>query len=364
MNRNEKILKHINKDGQGVEIGPCANPIAPKKAGFKVHVIDHASREQLIAKYNGHGVNVNNIEEVDFVWQGESYAELTGKNKYYDWIIASHVIEHTPDIIKFINDCDAILKDDGVLSLAIPDKRYCFDHYRAISGISKAIDTYLSQATFHSPGTVVDHLLNVVSKSGKIAWDSQTNGESKLIHSLADARQAMNNLLQKNVYVDVHGWCFVPHSFRLMIHDLFHLGLISLQEVDFYPTFGCEFYMTLGRKGKGTNLSRLEMLEAIKVELSEAKTRESNDLWKNLWKKRPSELEPISQQLQRELAQNQIQLQENQAELASLQAELASLRAQLQASQEMIAAMKTSKFWKLWTTWFKIKKVLGLTANE
>lgn len=353
MNRNEKILKHINKNGQGIEIGLCANPIAPKKAGFNVHVIDHASREQLIAKYDGHGVNLDNIEEVDFVWQGESYAELTGKHKYYDWIIASHVIEHTPDIIKFINDCDAILNDDGVLSLAIPDKRYCFDHYRAISGISKAIDTHLSQSTLHSPGTVADHLLNVVSQSGKIAWDSQTNGERKLIHSIADARQAMNNLIQKNVYIDVHGWCFVPHSFRVMIHDLFHLGLIPLQEVEFYPTEGCEFYMTLGRKGKGTNRSRLEMLEAIEVELSEAKTSESNALWE----KRFSELEPIPQQLQRELAQNRIQLQETQAELASL-------KEQLQASQQMISAMKTSKFWKLRTNWFKIKKALGLPANE
>jgi predicted SAM-dependent methyltransferase len=353
MNRNEKILKHINKNGLGVEIGPCANPIAPKKAGFKVDVIDHASREQLIAKYDGHGINFDNIEEVDFVWQGESYAELTGKHKYYDWIIASHVIEHTPDIIKFINDCDAILKDDGVLSLAIPDKRYCFDHYRAISGISKAIDTHLSQTTFHTPGTVTDHLLNVVFKSGKIAWDSQTTGEYKLAHSIEDARQTMNNLIEKSVYLDVHGWCFVPHSFRLMIHDLFHLGLISLPEVDFYPTDGCEFYMTLGRKGKGTHQSRLEMLEKIESELSEAKSSESIDLWE----KRFSELEPVCQQLQIQLEQNQIKLQQTQAELAVYQD-------QLQASQQIISAMQTSKFWKLRTNWFKIKKALGLPANE
>ncbi len=353
MNRTEKILKHINKNGQGIEIGPCANPIAPKKEGFQVYIIDHASREQLIAKYDGHGINLDNIEEVDFVWQGESYAELTGKHKYYDWIIASHVIEHTPDIIQFINDCDAILKDDGVLSLVIPDKRYCFDHYRAISGISKAIDTHLSQATVHSPGTVADHLLNVVSQSGKIAWDSQTSGELKLIHSIADARQAMNNCLEKSGYIDAHGWCFVPHSFRLMIHDLFHLGLISLQEVDFYPTEGCEFYMTLGRKGKGTEKSRIEMLEAIEAELSEANTSQANALWE----KQFSELEQVCQQLQIQLKQSQSQLQQTQAELAIYQA-------QLQASQQMISAMKTSKFWKLRNHWFKIKKALGLPTTE
>lgn len=69
----------------------------------------------MITKYKDHHVNLNNIEEVDFVWRDENYSELTGKSKYYDWIIASHVIEHTPDLIGFLNDCDAILKDEGVI---------------------------------------------------------------------------------------------------------------------------------------------------------------------------------------------------------------------------------------------------------
>ncbi len=118
----------------------------------------------MIAKYQDHGVNINNIEEVDFVWQKESYADLTGKTKFYDWIIASHVIEHTPCLISFLNNCDAILKDDGVISLAIPDKRYCFDHFRPITGISKIIDSYFQKSNTHTPGTVAEYYLNVVSQ--------------------------------------------------------------------------------------------------------------------------------------------------------------------------------------------------------
>ena len=79
MNRKEKVLRHINKNGQGVEIGPSHSPVAPKKEGYKVHIIDHMSREQLIAKYKDHHVNLENIEEVDFVWRGDNYWELTGK---------------------------------------------------------------------------------------------------------------------------------------------------------------------------------------------------------------------------------------------------------------------------------------------
>jgi len=380
MNRNEKILRHLKKNGRGIEIGPCHNPVAPKKEGFNVDIIDHLNREQLIAKYEGHSIDFDQIEEVDFVWQGESYSELTGKQKYYDWIISSHVIEHNPDIIKFINDCDAILKDDGVLCLVIPDKRYCFDHYRAITGISKVIDTHLSQATVHPPGTVADYFLNVVSQSGQIAWSSNTTGEYKLIHSIADARQTMNNFIDQNVYLDVHGWCFVPHSFRLIINDLFYLGLIPLQEVAFDPTEGCEFYITLGRKGTGIDKSRLEMLETIEAELSQTNSRQSTPFSANMarsldnqssmvtesasqfpqtqaeWEKLFSELEPIRHQLQTQLAQTQAQLRQTQAELASSQT-------QLQQSQQMIEAMKTSKFWQLRNQWFKLKQAFGLATE-
>jgi len=267
MNRKEKVLRHINQNGRGIEIGPSYNPIAPKKEGYQVHIIDHMSREELIAKYKDHHVNLENIEEVDFVWRGESYSELTGKSKYYDWIIASHVIEHVPDLIGFLNDCDAILKDDGVISLVIPDKRYCFDHYRPITGISKIIDNHFQKNKTHTPGTVAEYFLNVVSKAGVIAWDSSVTGEFNFVHSLEDALKGMKTAINENAYIDVHAWCFVPHSFRLIIHDLFCLGLIPFQEVDFFPTEGCEFYITLGRNGKGINKSRLEMLDIIESEI-------------------------------------------------------------------------------------------------
>jgi len=272
MKRKKKILRHIDRKGRGLEIGPSHNPVAPKREGYNVHIIDHLSREGLIEKYQGHGVNLENIEEVDFVWKGERYSELTGKKKYYDWIIASHVIEHTPDFIAFLNECDEILKDDGVLSLVVPDKRYCFDHFRPITGISKIIDSHLQKSRIHSPGAVCEYVLNVVSRDGAIAWGPNTWGSNasadyRFVHSQEAAMQAMQSVVDEDQYVDIHVWCFVPHSFRLMIHDLFNLRFIPFKEVSFYPTDGCEFYVTLGRHGKGIDKPRMEMLRIIESEL-------------------------------------------------------------------------------------------------
>ena len=270
MNRQAKVLQHLNTKGKGLEIGPSHNPIAPKKAGYDVDIIDHMSREELIEKYREHNLNLDNIEEVDFVWQGESYAELTGKEKYYDWIIASHLIEHTPDLIGFLNDCDKILKDDGVISLVIPDKRYCFDHYRPLTGLAQIIDSYFQRHKIHTPGTVAEYYLNVVRKGEIIAWDANITGEYSFVHSLQDSLQGIKTVREDKAYIDVHAWCFVPHSFRLLIHDLHALGFIPFQEVGFAPTAGCEFYITLSRQGMGSERSRLEMLKTIEAEINAA----------------------------------------------------------------------------------------------
>src|SRR5438552_1244849 len=106
MTREEIILSHIKRDGLGLEIGAGCAPIAPKKQGFRVHVLDHCDKKALIEKYRSHGTNVDNIEEVDFVWDGRSYTELIGRRHVYDWVIGSHVLEHTTDLIGFLNDCD------------------------------------------------------------------------------------------------------------------------------------------------------------------------------------------------------------------------------------------------------------------
>jgi predicted SAM-dependent methyltransferase len=266
MNRNEKLLKYVSKDGRGLEIGPSFSPISPKKDGYDVQIIDHMSCDQLKEKYKDHHVNLENIEEVDFVWHGESYADLTGKSSYYDWIIASHVIEHAPDLISFLNDCASILKDDGVLSLAIPDKRYCFDHYRSISGLSQIIDRHYEKKIAHTPGSVADYFLNVVTKGGCIAWDVNATGEYRLNHSIEDALQAMSLVLKEGSNLDIHAWCFTPYSFRLIIHDLFCLGLIPFKEVEFFPSEGCEFHVALSRVGNGLQEARLDVLKMIESE--------------------------------------------------------------------------------------------------
>lgn len=258
MTRREKILPWINAKGSGLEIGPGPYPVLPKSAGYKVEIVDCEPREKLLEKFQGYKSD-HPIEEVDYLWSGQTYADLTGKKNHYDWIVACHVIEHTPDLISFLNDCETVLNEQGVLALVVPDKRYCFDHFRPLTGLARVVDSHARQTRIHSEGTAAEYFMQVVSRGGQNDWHSFNTGPFAHIHTAQEAKLAIHAIRDLGQFLDLHAWCFVPSSFRLLMHDLYLLGYTRLQEVAFYPTEGCEFTMLLGRSGKGPGISRLEL---------------------------------------------------------------------------------------------------------
>jgi predicted SAM-dependent methyltransferase len=266
--REEKVFHLLDRKGLGLEIGPSHNPIAPKKKGFNVHILDHLSAEDLREKYKLNGVNLNNIEKVDFVWHGEPFPKLIGKTACYDWIIASHVIEHVPDLISFLQQCEALLNPSGILSLVIPDKRYCFDYFSSCSTTGSVLDAYAEKRIKPSPGQVFDHFSNNAMRNGNDSWSSDgKGGADKLRHTFVEAQANWITSATTSEYIDTHCWKFTPASFRLMASDLLNLGLINLEIKKEFDTSGCEFYVAMGKKGDTPiKLDRLSALQTRKRE--------------------------------------------------------------------------------------------------
>jgi O-antigen biosynthesis protein len=265
LSRVEKALFMIDRSGLGLEIGPSHNPLTPKKQGFNVHVLDHAPVEDLREKYKLHNVVLENIEEVDFVWQGEPLFELIGNVECYDWIIASHVIEHTPDMITFLEECERLLKPGGILSLVIPDKRYCFDYFNPVTWTGELLDAYDQKRKRPSPGKVFEHCAGACYLNGKFAWSKGTTGLFT-IGDFNDARNAWEKSTKTNEYIDVHNWRFTPASFRLLLSDLQSLGLTKLSVVKEFDTTGCEFFVILSKTTPDMIPSRLELLNAASID--------------------------------------------------------------------------------------------------
>ena len=276
MTRTEKILTGLSRDMTFLEIGPSYNPIVPKREGWKSKVVDHATREGLIAKYTAQ-LDVTKIEDVDFVWTAgplESVIplELHGK---IDVCIASHVIEHIPDTVTFFNSLAKLLSPTGVVSLAVPDKRFCFDYFRPPSTTGQIIDAYCGgELNRHRRGALFDHVAYACSMNGQIAWGQHAISQPQLIHSLGEAWERCSPPTSTG-YVDCHAWQFTPTSFELIILELASLGMIDFHVARSFPTDGCEFIVQL-RKGSGdvstgkeANDRRAQMLTRIVEELGE-----------------------------------------------------------------------------------------------
>lgn len=252
--REELLRKDISKEQIGLEIGPSHHPIVSKKEGYHVEVVDWLDQQGLREQYKGHGVDLDAIEVVDYVWKGGSYCNLIGKKACYDYVIASHMIEHTTDFLGFLRDCSELLKDEGILRLAIPDKRYCFDHFRDVTGLAEVLNNFYYPCEIHSVGNVTEYHLNVVKYKNELSWNKKfgkkcnsrkSDKHYSFVHTLDYAKEWIAAVKDEKKYRDIHHYVFTPASFELLIDDLRMLELLDLEIAEVHAVHGNEFLVTM-----------------------------------------------------------------------------------------------------------------------
>jgi SAM-dependent methyltransferase len=261
MNRNELLFSLFDPAGLGLEIGPSFNPLVSKADGYKVEILDHLSAANLREKYKNANVDLSKIEEVDYVSDGGSILKLIGKAQHYDYIIASHVIEHTTDLLGFLSDCEQLLKDNGVLVLAVPDKRFSFDCLRSYSTTGQILQAHLEKRQRHTPGQVFDEIAYNCLRDGAIAWKNGDSGSLSFFRPLSDAKAVFEELQQHDIFHDIHAWQFTPSGFRLTMNDLYEIGVTKLRENSFHYAIGHEFFISLSKSGAGCPVDRLLLAE-------------------------------------------------------------------------------------------------------
>jgi hypothetical protein len=270
--RAEAMLGTVSRSAKLIEIGPSHNPALPKGDGWNVYTIDHATRAELIEKYaNDPSVDIAKIEEVDYIWKGGSLADAVPLSEHgsFDGFIASHVIEHTTDLIAFLEAAQVLLKPLGCVGLAIPDKRYCFDYFQPLTTLGTVLDAHLARRSRHRVGAIFDHVAYAVGEGGNGAWSQHPVTRLSFLSDLDAARQTFEVATQPNgPYVDTHNWRFIPASFQLIMLELGWLGLTDWKIDRIKHTVGCEFFVQL-RRGGTTWARRLSQqdLQSLRMRL-------------------------------------------------------------------------------------------------
>ncbi|MSP89274.1 MAG: hypothetical protein EXQ92_10765 [Alphaproteobacteria bacterium] len=104
MDRRGLCLKHIKgADSVGIEIGALDRPLIARSDADIRHV-DHLDTAGLRDKYQlDTSVNCEGIVDVSYVWSNGSLRQAVGPDIFFDFAVASHVIEHAPNLIQWLS---------------------------------------------------------------------------------------------------------------------------------------------------------------------------------------------------------------------------------------------------------------------
>jgi SAM-dependent methyltransferase len=154
---------------------------------------------------------------VDFIYTGKPLKETIGDKWPLDYVIASHVIEHVPDLVGWLKDIHEALRPGGALALWVPDKRFTFDAHRRISSHQEIALAHSEKRTRPSLRVIMDHFTHVCALDCYAAWTNyNVVSLAEYAHGPEFLELATDDFVKGN-YIDVHAWVFTPWHFLEII---------------------------------------------------------------------------------------------------------------------------------------------------
>lgn len=249
----------------GLEIGALSRPAIGKAEG-DVLFIDFASRQTLAEKYSDDpDVVTDDLVDVDYLWTGGSLREVLGQERQIDYITASHVAEHVPNLLGWLASLRETLSLNGRIRLVIPDKRFTFDLIRAETTLADLIDASLRDVQVPTARQILDFMINARVVDCAAAWSDALVVDSLTPMSTpALAFQAAKVAVASGEYLDTHCWVFTPRSFARVMTEVVRLGLLDLRCEQLIETShnGLEFFVELVRSDDRDEITRSWQLAA------------------------------------------------------------------------------------------------------
>ena len=249
--------------------------------------VDHASAAELRQKYatdEGMRGRLGEIVDVDYVLgKATTIAEAVAGDTQFDYVIAAHVIEHIPDPVGWMDDLTRVLRPGGILSLIIPDKRYCFDINRSLTEVSDLVDANLRRLRQPSFRQAYDFYSKAIGGTVDTAavWAGTADYSLAVRQDFDDpdvaAFEACRHMQTSNEFVDVHCHVFTPDSFLGLVEKLVRLGLIDYEVAAFVPTQpnNFEFYVSL--RLLDLSMGRESIQQTQLESITMARTRTQNE---------------------------------------------------------------------------------------
>lgn len=144
---SRELIAESYLSGVGIEIGALHNPLKlPAKATARY--VDRLSVPELREQYPE--LASQELVNVDILADGELLETISDSSQ--DFVIANHFVEHCQNPIGAVLNMLRVLKPTGILYLALPDKRCCFDSDRPVTPLEHVMRDHLEGAEWSRRG--------------------------------------------------------------------------------------------------------------------------------------------------------------------------------------------------------------------
>ena len=164
----------------GMEIGALCYPTVKKNEG-NIKFLDRQPKAEILKVLGAAYPDAENtFVDVDIVSYDRPLNEVLAGYKF-DYIIGNHLLEHIPDFIGFFKTLYDVLNDNGRIFLAIPDRRFTFDHNRTDTLCGHFIREYESSRSIDC----TEHFLDAMIYNDlqpDVTWDAALREQYSFIH--------------------------------------------------------------------------------------------------------------------------------------------------------------------------------------
>jgi predicted SAM-dependent methyltransferase len=170
--------------GSGIEIGGLNAPLKVSSSATVLYV-DRAPVSELRKHYPE--LDGQPLVQPDILDDGERLASVADSSQ--DFVIANHFLEHCQDPIGALRNMFRVLVPRGVLYLAVPDKRFTFDHQR--------------------PVTTVEHLIEHAENGPEVDRRAHYEEWVRLVEGISDEQavaQRIEKLIETGYSIHFHVW--------------------------------------------------------------------------------------------------------------------------------------------------------------
>ena len=193
MTHADFVPKHLK--GLGVEIGAYESPV-PGIDPIYVDKFAEFAGKPCRADYFG--------EAIDLPFLDDSL----------DYLVASHVLEHSANPVGVLAEWYRVLKPSGIAYIIVPDKRQTWDRGRPDTTLEHMVDDYLKNTTDCDPTHIDDFVFGIDWKDFAETTDEAELEALKQSHAASYREQ-----IERGDEINIHFHVFTPGNFRSLISD-------------------------------------------------------------------------------------------------------------------------------------------------